>query len=146
MNSTARHLVLVVEDNPDLRRQLQIILEESALACIVARNEIEGYEKLNDDIFAVVADIDLSETGGQDRGGIILAEQLAILGTGPPVILISQTPWAFLPSVDESDYEKWRRAINVVAMLDRNDVHFWAKLIDCLRSVNRDAHNQGEKP
>jgi CheY-like chemotaxis protein len=130
-----KHLVLVVEDNPVCREHLRVYLEECGWKCVLARNEEEACEKLTDELLAVVADIDLSETGGSYTGGIVLAKKLVGERIDIPVILISQTPASFLPSAGTPEYEQRMRELKVVQVLDRNDASFWDRLVECLRKI-----------
>ncbi len=118
--------ILVVEDNPDLRRHLQAKLERKNYQCSFASNEKEGLNMYNHELYAIIVDIDLSETGGSTIGGIELAESLVEIKSDVPIILISQTPASFTP------YEMRQHEMNIVAVLDRNDDLFWDHLIKCL--------------
>lgn len=127
-----RPLVLIVEDNPELSRQLGHLLERHGMACITAENESDAIQKASQ-VDAIVADIDLSEAGGDERGGIRLAERLAQQGSRLPIILISYTPWVFLPPKESPEYRDLTDRLGVGAVLDRNQETFREELIDCLR-------------
>lgn len=135
----ARDVVLVVEDDPDQRRHLRIRLEDCGWECALARNEDEAYDKLTDELFAIVADINLSETGGSDTGGIVLAQELVDRRIDIPVILVSQTPAASLPPAGTPEHEQRIRGLKVVKVLDRNDASFWDRLVDCLKTIRSEA-------
>jgi hypothetical protein len=92
-----------------------------------------------------VADIDLSETGGRAKGGIVLAEKLADRKVGVPIILISQSPWSFLPPVGTEEHNRRMESLKVVQVMDRNDSSFWDHLIRCLREIRAVARPRREK-
>ena len=68
------------------------------MTCVTAENEGEAMEKASGEFGAIVADIDLSEAGGDACGGILLAERLAAKGMRIPIILISYNAQLFLPA------------------------------------------------
>lgn len=128
-------IVLLVEDNPILRGILVQILSLDGFSCLEAANENEALAHFPAQVSAVIADINLSETGGDQRGGIILAETLA-REQPVPVILISQTPWHYFPA---GGHEAWSAENNVHAVLDRTDESFAERLTAELGAIIRDA-------
>ena len=129
-------VVLLVEDNPDLRNLLHRILALEGFVCDCAENQIEAVLKVCANTVAVVADINLSETGGDQRGGINLAERLS-QDRSIPVILISQTPWHYFPRGEQVSRKAWMRAHNVRAVLDRGDEEFANQLCGYLGEIMR---------
>ena len=127
--SHMRH-ILIVEDNPVLRRHLLSLLDQEGIGCILAKNEDEALEQDFSCVNAVVADVDLSEAGGDLRGGILLVEGLAERKIHVPVILISCTPPENINGscglIEGSQ---------VRSILDRNDPFFRRDLISLLRKV-----------
>jgi len=124
--------VLVVEDNPDLRRLLAIVLERGGFECIEAVNETDALGRDVDSISAIIADVNLSETGGASNGGIVLAERLADQARQVPIILISQTPWHHFPDHKSGAHTEWLREKNVSAVLDRSEPDFYRSLCEAL--------------
>jgi hypothetical protein len=129
-------VVLLVEDNPDLRNLLHCMLTPEGFVCEDAENEHEAVAKVSASTLAVVADINLSETGGDQRGGINLAETLA-QDHLIPVILISQTPWHYFSGLGTDSRRVWMRTHNVRAVLDRGDEDFAAQLCGELNDVRQ---------
>lgn len=128
--------VLIVEDNPILQRQLKKFLSEKGLKCISAGNENEARDMLNEGIFAVVADIDLSETGGEPDGGIRLARFMSEKGWKIPIILLSHTPWANFPILNSNpDYNAIIKEYNIHSIMDRNDRCFREELLNKLLEI-----------
>ena len=79
--------VLVVDDEPDIRRTLEIILAEEGYAVTTAATAKEGIDLVHDAIYdAVLLDIWLP-----DRDGLEALEEIRKIdgGTGPEVIIIS---------------------------------------------------------
>lgn len=116
--------VLIVEDNPILQRQLKAFLTQKGLTWIFTNNENEAMEKLTHEVQVVVADIDLSEAGGEPDGGIKLSKRLSEEGWKIPVILISQTPLAHFPAPNNPDYITITHRYNIHSIMDRNDISF----------------------
>lgn len=124
--------VLIVEDNPDLRRHLCHFLEQSGVVCFAVKNEDEAMDRASCEFGAIVADIDLSEAGGGARGGIILAERLAATGMQIPIILISYNAQLFLPLKGSPEYNEKVNSLGVRAVLDRNSDTFREELVKSL--------------
>ena len=122
--------VLVVEDDETLKGYLFSTLEEAGFSCDWARNENEALQRLTSDSRAVVADIDLSEGGGDARGGIVLAKRLAMLNQKIPIVLISQTP-----SVYSSELREMQENRCLHSVIDRNTSSFYDKLVEELRKA-----------
>jgi CheY-like chemotaxis protein len=112
--------VMVVEDTDYLRAMLCDRLRRQGLDVREARNEYEAIGKASvERIGAIIADINLSEGGGQERGGLALAEQLKRLGLKIPIVLISQNPFSTFPSPLSPEYDSTMAQLNVSAVLDR---------------------------
>ena len=124
--------VLIVEDNPDLRRQLRDLLQGRGITCVTAKNEDEAIEKASCELDAIVADIDLSEAGGDACGGILLAEHLAEQAIRIPIILISYNSQLFLPVKGSPEYQEKVSSLGVRAVLDRNSEAFREELVNSL--------------
>lgn len=135
-------LVLVVEDTPDSRRHLSIVLQDGGIAFTLAANENEALDILlrlgsAGEIEVIVADIDLSEDGGDIRGGILLAERLAQKQVRIPIVLISIDPWIYLPAKGSRAFQELVDRLCVHSVLDRNSNCFNKELIRCLRGITR---------
>jgi hypothetical protein len=83
---------------------------------------------------AIIADINLSEAGGNRLGGIDLAKQLAESKWRIPIILISHDPWGYLPK-NSPELGKIREEYCIHSILDRNDPSFYEELIKSLRKA-----------
>ena len=81
----------------------------------------------------IIADIDLSDAGGNRCGGILLAEQLAEKNRRIPIILISHTPSYYFPSKDSPEFRKMREELCIHSILDRLEASFHEDLIKALR-------------
>ena len=127
--------ILIVEDNAVFHRQLTEVLSQNNYNCIIAVNEKKALSRISKNICLVIADIDLSETGGDSAGGINLAKDVAEKKMNLPFILISQTPWAFLPKVNSPEYNKFIEKNNICAVLDRNDKKFRDNLIQEIKKI-----------
>jgi len=135
--------VLVVEDNPDLRKHLIILLEQHGINCVLAKNEYEAARILSPQPDMIIADIDLSEAGGDVRGGIVLAENLQQMGLRIPIILVSYDPWFSLPQSGSSEFRDLKDKLCVFSVLDRNQDSFKEDLIACVRKgIRRDVRRQ----
>ena len=139
--------VLVVEDNPDLRRHLSYVLQDGGIACVLVPNENAALDKLlqpgaTDEIVAIVADINLSEAGGDVRGGILLAERLTQKQVQILIVLISYDPWIYLPAKDSLEFRDLANRVRVHSVLDRNSDSFNQELIQCLRRVTRETEGE----
>lgn len=122
--------VLVVEDNPVLRRHLFSLLDEEGIRCILVKNEDEALQQDFSGVNAVVADIDLSEAGGDLHGGILLVRGLVERGIHKPIILVSCTP----PENINGSHGLIEE-LHVRAILDRNGPFFRRDLMKLLRKV-----------
>ncbi len=129
--------VLIVEDNPNLRRHLRHLLEQNGVVCSAAENEDEAMERVSDEFGAIVADIDLSEAGGDARGGIILAERLAAKEMQIPIILISYNAQLSLPVKGSPEYNDRVSGLGVRTLLDRNSDTFREELVNSLLHIDR---------
>ena len=125
--------VLVVEDNPVLRHHLFTLLDQEGINCILVKNEVEALKQDFNSVNAVVADIDLSEAGGDLKGGILLVKGLAEREIHLPIILVSCTP----PEKINGSYESLEES-QVCEILDRNSPSFREDLIKCLHKVLED--------
>ncbi|MHB1796433.1 MAG: response regulator, partial [Acidobacteriaceae bacterium] len=79
--------ILVVDDEPDIRRTLEAILAEEGYAVTTAGTAAEGLDLVRDAIFdAVLLDIWLP-----DRDGLDVLQQILSFDTvaGPEVIIVS---------------------------------------------------------
>lgn len=137
-------LVLVVEDNPDLRRHLTVVLKDAGFGSIHAHNEKEALAMLRGPkgtcgIGVIIADINLSEGGGTDQGGVRLAEGLAERRQGVPIILISYDPEHGLPAKGSKALEDFSHRLSVRAVLNRNSDSFNRELVNRVREVTRTA-------
>jgi len=130
MSESPVQRVLVVEDNPVLRRHLFSLLDQEGIACILVKNEDEALEQDFRGVNAVVADIDLSEAGGDLQGGILMVKGLAEREIHIPIILISCTP----PVNVDGSYGSIKES-QVFAILDRNNPFFRKDLMRCLHEV-----------
>lgn len=131
--------VLVVEDNPILRRHLSQVLAEKGFSSDVVQNENEAVKRVSTTLRAIIADINLSEAGGNLRGGILLAEQLAQMKWRIPIILISHDPWYYLPPKDSSNLRDMQEDYCIHSILDRNDPSFYNELVKSLRKATVEA-------
>jgi CheY-like chemotaxis protein len=125
--------VLVVEDNPDLRRHLSTLLGQQGIHCILVKNEDEAFQQDLHVLSAIVADIDLSEAGGDPQGGILLAKGLAEKQIHIPIILVSCTPPEKINGSDRP-----MEGSQVYAILDRNSDSFREDLVKHLHEVLED--------
>jgi CheY-like chemotaxis protein len=130
MSELSMQRVLVVEDNPDLRRHLFLLLDQEGISCILVKNEDNALQQDLHGVNAIVADIDLSEAGGDLQGGILLAKGLAEREIHIPIILISCTP----PERINGSYRLMEES-HVCAILDRNNPFFRKDLIKHLNEV-----------
>lgn len=130
--------VLLVEDNPVLRRHLSKLLNEHGFICELANNEQEAQERVSGKIGTIVADINLSEARGSLKGGLLLAERLAALDRKIPIILISYDPWYFLPPKSSPAFRELQERLSIVAVIDRNSKEFREELVRTLRDTIRD--------
>jgi signal transduction histidine kinase len=126
--------ILVVEDNPILRKHLSKVFMDSGFICEIVRNENEAIHKLSSTIKAIVAEINLHEAGGRITGGILLAEKLE--GRKIPIILISHDPWYYLPDKDSQKFKKMQEDQSIISVLDRYEgENFYAELISTLKKI-----------
>ncbi len=125
----------MVEDNPVLRRQLSQVLAENGFSSDLVRNENEAVKRVSTTLRAIIADINLSEAGGDMRGGIFLAEQLAKMKWRIPIILISHDPWYYLPPKDSPELRKMQEDYCIHSILDRNEPSFYDELVKSLRKA-----------
>lgn len=128
--------ILIVEDNQILRRQLNTLLTNEGLSCILAKNENEAMENFSKDIQAVVADIELSEAGGGAEGGIELAKRLAVEEWDTPVFLISQTPNKHVSPGSER-YSEITQNCHIIEIMDRTKEDFRKNLVKKLKKILR---------
>jgi hypothetical protein len=105
------------------------------LECVAAQNEDDAVTKAHGEFRAIVADIELSEAGGDERGGLLLAERLAKEGSRVPVIVISYNVRRWLPAKDSPEYGDTVKRLGVHAVLDRNSERFRQELVDCLTTT-----------
>jgi len=101
---------------------------------LTAVNENEAMKALGERISAVIADIDLSEAGGSEDGGIRLAEQLAERGIRMPIILFSYAPGDHLPPWTARNTERHSQ-LGIHAFLDRNSDTFLDDLVEQLKAL-----------
>jgi CheY-like chemotaxis protein len=128
--------ILIVEDNPVFRKQLFKVLTDSGFTCELVKNEIEAMDRLSSTLRTIVADIDLSESGGSRDGGIRLAEKLE--GRKIPIILISANPWYSLPPKDSEEFKEKLNKLTIVSVIDRNSSTFHEELVMTLeKTINR---------
>jgi len=82
---TARHTVLVVDDEPFVRQSLQDMLEGEGLR-VVAAADLKAAHKLlqSEPVDAVVTDLQMPQ-----GGGMALLDEVAAQGSGLPVIVIT---------------------------------------------------------
>jgi hypothetical protein len=125
--------ILIVEDNSILQRQLKELLAQNGLDCMFADNEYKAMKEITKDIRVIVADIELTEKGGEVDGGIKLAKKLSREGWNLPVILISQTPWHYLPKTNSPEFSQVSEKYNIYDILDRNEIGFSEELINKLK-------------
>jgi len=128
-------VVIVVEDNVDLQRHLKLFLTKNGIECVLSSNEKEAIEKVTGDIPAIIADIDLSEAGGEYDGGINLAKMLTEKKLDIPVILISQTPQIHFLNDDNKETLFAIDKYNICAIYDRNKDNFGEILINKLKAI-----------
>jgi len=131
--------VLVVEDDPVLRRHLAQVLADNGFSSDLVRNENEAVKRVSTTLRAIITDINLSEAGGDIRGGIFLAEQLAHMELRIPTILISYDPWYYLPPENSPKFLKMKEDYCLHAILDRNDPSFNDELVKSLRKATGEA-------
>ena len=131
--------VLVVEDNVVLRRHLSQILAENGFSSDLVRNENDAVKRVSTTLRAIIADINLSEAGGDLRGGIFLAKQLAEMKRRIPIILISHDPWYYLPPKGSHELSKMQEDYCIHSILDRNDPSFYDALVKSLRKATGEA-------
>ena len=127
--------ILVVEDNPVLRRHLSKVLAAKGFSSDLVRNENEAVKRVSTTLRVIIADINLSEAGGHVCGGIRLAERLAEMKWRIPIILISADPWYYLPCKDSTELRKMQEDYCVHSILDRNDPLCYDELVKSLRKV-----------
>lgn len=127
--------VLVVEDNPTRRRHLAKVLKEHGFTCELVENENQAVSRLSATLRAIVADINLSEAGGDRAGGILLAEKLEQLHRKIPIILISADPWFYLPPIDSRKFSEMQDRLGIVSVLDRNSSTFYDELVTSLEKA-----------
>ncbi|KFB74005.1 MAG: Sensor protein TorS [Candidatus Accumulibacter phosphatis] len=127
--------VLVVEDNPTRRRHLAKVLKEHGFTCELVPNENQAVNRLSATLRAIVADINLSEAGGDRTGGILLAEKLEQLHWKIPIILISADPWFYLPPIDSRKFSEMQDRLGIVSVLDRNSSTFYDELVTSLEKA-----------
>jgi DNA-binding NtrC family response regulator len=132
----AKRKVLIVEDNPRLRLHLALLLSEHGFECVESSNEADAriVLGLHLAIGAIIADIDLSETGGDSNGGILLAESLVETSPKIPIVLISQTP-QFSPGSAVETADERRHRLGIHAVLDRTDERFREELVAKLNEI-----------
>jgi len=129
--------VLVVEDNPVLRRHLFKVLTENGFSCESASNENEAVSRVSDTLRIIIADINLSEAGGRLNGGILLAEDLARMDRKIPIILISADPWYYLPPKTSREFGEMQKRLSIVSVIDRNSNTFYEELVRTLMQSTR---------
>ncbi|MEI7867220.1 MAG: TIR domain-containing protein [Candidatus Methylumidiphilus sp.] len=125
--------ILVVEDNPIFRKHLSKVLTENKFICELVKNENEAVDRLSSTLLTIVADINLSESGGSLTGGILLAEKLE--DRKIPIILISHDPWYYLPDKNSQMFKKMQEKLNIALVLDRNSDKFYEELIKTLKKT-----------
>lgn len=135
------HLVLLVDDNPEVREILRRLLEDHGFDTAEAENEEEAWRFFDDGasgiIQAVVADVDLSESGGGEQGGWVLAARLAKAGFELPISLSSFNARLLAgPNSPSASGDVARiRAASIVFTIDRNVHNFEEQLLSRLRST-----------
>ena len=85
---TARHTVLVVDDEPFVRQSLQDMLEGEGLR-VVAAADLKAAHKLlqSEPVDAVVTDLQMPQ-----GGGMALLDEVDAQGSGLPVIVMRPCP------------------------------------------------------
>jgi two-component system response regulator AtoC len=82
---TARHTVLVVDDEPFVRQSLQDMLEGEGLRVVVAPDPKAAHKLLQSEpVDAIVADLQMPQ-----GGGMALLDEVTAQGSGLPVIVIT---------------------------------------------------------
>lgn len=129
--------VLVVEDNPVIRRQLVKLLTDNGFTCDVAQNEHEAFERLSATLRVIVADVNLSEAGGTRTGGFALAEKLRDMGRRTPIVLISFDPRGYLslPPEDSPGFKQFLDDHGIFAIMDRNRQTHHSELLKTLKEA-----------
>ncbi|MFH1464412.1 MAG: hybrid sensor histidine kinase/response regulator [Pseudomonadota bacterium] len=128
-------LVMVVEDNEVHRQNLAILLRRNGVGCVQVRNETEAMERLSPHTDAIVADLDLSEAGGDKDGGIQLARLLSGSNIRLPYILLSCHPWEALPKRGTPAHSEKLAELNISAVVDRTSETYRGDLIGLLRTL-----------
>ncbi|MFH1464409.1 MAG: GAF domain-containing protein [Pseudomonadota bacterium] len=114
-------LVMIVEDNPHQRENLTLLLQRAGYQTVGVGNENAATERFGPDIVAVVADYDLSDSGGATDGGIRLARRLAQQAHRVPFILVSANPDLPFPRRGAPGHQEELNAAGIDAFVDRND-------------------------
>ncbi|MEI7867222.1 MAG: GAF domain-containing protein [Candidatus Methylumidiphilus sp.] len=125
--------ILVVEDNPILRKHLSKVLTENKFTYELVKNENEAVDRLSSTLRTIVADINLSEAGGSLTGGILLATKLEARKI--PIILISADPWYYLPDKNSQQFEKMQLMLSIYSVIDRNSPTFYKDLVNALNKI-----------
>ncbi len=81
-----KNLILVVDDDGDIRETMRIILETSGYAVELAGNAEEGLRRYRDESpDLVIVDLMMEEVDS----GTNLVKEIRLLGEGPPIYLLS---------------------------------------------------------
>lgn len=85
MAAVEKHTILVVDDEPSLRRLLKLLIEKSGYKVITANGGDEAFELLGN----VNVDLVLSDVRMADGDGFQLLSQIIDGGLGLPVVLMT---------------------------------------------------------
>jgi len=95
-----KHVVLCVDDDPDFRESIAIILEASGFAVVSAASAEEGvrcYQESNPDL--ILADLMMEEVDA----GTSMVTKLKALGNTAPIFLLSSIGDGLAANIDYAD-------------------------------------------
>lgn len=128
--------ILVVEDNPTLRRQLVKLLTDNGFTCDLVQNENEAVGRLSATLRVIVADLNLEEAGGNRFGGLHLANKVRDMGRRTPVVLVSHHPGYLTPRDENSlDFKQFLDDNGIFAFLNRNRETFFLELVKMVKEA-----------